>query len=205
MVANECFQVLGGFWSVVERHLGEEVVDNVEVSDVVEEESSLPSKDRSVNGGSGTSLEVPFLSAVVGHDGVGVVQVGDHDEPVTDAKPWDAVVLSDLRSAPDRARVADPPNHGGNTEVGHNHSVALGLGEQDGVGVKVVCPFRVGLLAGYVEEQVSRERQNLLPDQHIESVDGGVSEDLLIVEAIVVFWKPNIGPSLWDINLIPLH
>jgi len=33
MFTNECLKVLGSLWSVVEGHLREEVVDDVEVSD----------------------------------------------------------------------------------------------------------------------------------------------------------------------------
>ena len=86
MFPNERLEVLGGIGSVVEGHLGEElifrhevniifnqglqsvdthVVDNMEVSDIVQEESSLPSQEVTVNSGCSTTLEVPFLAAVV--------------------------------------------------------------------------------------------------------------------------------------------
>lgn len=57
MLANECLEVLGSLLAVVERHLGEEVVDDVVVSDIVEEETSLPSEERSVDGAGSSTLE----------------------------------------------------------------------------------------------------------------------------------------------------
>ena len=54
-------------------------MDDVEVGNIVEEETTLPAEDGPVNSGSSTALEVPLLSAVVGQRGVGVVEVGDHD------------------------------------------------------------------------------------------------------------------------------
>ena len=63
-----------------ERHLGEEVVDDVVVGDVVEEEASLPAEEGTVDSGSGATLEVPLFSTVVREARVSVVQVGDHDD-----------------------------------------------------------------------------------------------------------------------------
>ena len=67
---------------LTEGHHREEVVDDVEVRDVMEEEPTLPAQEVTVDGGSGTTLEVPLLIAVVGELDVSVVQVRDHDEPV---------------------------------------------------------------------------------------------------------------------------
>ena len=50
------------------------------VSDIVEEEASLPAKNITINSGDSTTLEVPFLAAIVGEEGIGVVEVGDHDD-----------------------------------------------------------------------------------------------------------------------------
>ena len=204
--ANECLEVLSSLRAVVERHLGEEVVDDVEVSDVVEEESSLPTENGSVNGSSSTTLEVPFLSAVVGHDGVGVVEVSNHDEPVRNTEPRETVVFDSISSSEGVARVGDTPDHGGDTNVGHDDSIALGLGEEDGVGIEVVGPFRVGLLARDVEEKVSRESEDLLTDQHVQGVDGGVAQEFIVVESrITLLWKAEVGTSLRYINFITFH
>jgi len=54
----------------------------VVVRDVVQEEATGPAQEWSVNGGEGTTEEGPLLAAVVGHGGVRVVQVCEHDDPV---------------------------------------------------------------------------------------------------------------------------
>ena len=55
-------------------------MDDVIVRDVVEEETTLPAEERPVDGSSSSALEVPFFSAVMRHDGVGMVEVSDHDD-----------------------------------------------------------------------------------------------------------------------------
>lgn len=50
------------------------------VGNIVEEETSLPAQERPVHGSSGAALEVPFLATVVGHDGISVMEVCDHDD-----------------------------------------------------------------------------------------------------------------------------
>jgi len=56
------------------------VMNDVEVRNIMEEEAALPSEERPVNGGSGTTLEVPFLATVVGESRIGVMEVGDHND-----------------------------------------------------------------------------------------------------------------------------
>ena len=55
------------------------MMNDMEVRDIMKEEAALPSEERPVDGGSGTTLEVPFLAPVVGESGIGVMEVGDHD------------------------------------------------------------------------------------------------------------------------------
>ena len=55
------------------------MVDNVIVSDIVEEETALPSEERPVNSGCGAALEIPFFSTIMGKLWVCMLQVGDHD------------------------------------------------------------------------------------------------------------------------------
>jgi len=132
------------------------VVNDVEVGNIVEEEATLPAQEVPVDGSSSSTLEVPFLAAVVGERGVSVMKVGDHDDcsqvpmthqtrvrrtnskhtPVGDAEPGNGVVLKDFSSAPNRRRVSDAPNHSGDTDVRHDDGIALGLGEEDGVGLE---------------------------------------------------------------------
>jgi hypothetical protein len=65
---------------LTERHLGEEVVHDVVVGDVVQEEAALPAEEVAVDGARGAALEGPLALAEVRERGVRVVEVGDHDE-----------------------------------------------------------------------------------------------------------------------------
>lgn len=56
------------------------VMDDMEMSNIVEEETALPSKEVTVDGSSSTALEVPLLAAVMGQSRVRVVKVSDHDD-----------------------------------------------------------------------------------------------------------------------------
>ena len=50
--------------------------------DVVEEEATSPAEERPVDGGNGTSEEGPLLVAIVSDGRVGMVEVGEHHDPV---------------------------------------------------------------------------------------------------------------------------
>ena len=63
-----------------------------------------------------------------------MVEVSDHDEPVADEKPGEAVVLDDLGGAPLQAGVLDAKDHRNDADVREDDRVALFLGEEDGVG-----------------------------------------------------------------------
>lgn len=67
---------IGGLLSVVEGNLGEQVVNNVVVDDLVEEVTTNEA-EAAVNGRERTLDEGPCIRIVVGHGGVSVVQVGN--------------------------------------------------------------------------------------------------------------------------------
>ena len=48
-------------------------------------------------------------------------------------EPGEEVVLDSVGDTVDLARISDTPDHGSNTDVGHDDSVALSLSEQDRV------------------------------------------------------------------------
>jgi hypothetical protein len=91
----------------------------------------------------------------VGELGVGVVEVGDHDElwqvsewgggvgretrayPVGDGEPGDAVVFDDVGGAKDGAGIGDEGGHGEDACVGDDDGIALAGVEEDGVGWRV--------------------------------------------------------------------
>ena len=79
VLANERLEVLGSFFTVIEGHLREEVMDNVIVCDVVEEETTLPSEERTVDRARCTTLETPFTLAVVRKALVGVMKLNIKD------------------------------------------------------------------------------------------------------------------------------
>ena len=68
-----------------------------------------------------------------------------------DQEPGDAVILNNISSTVESRSVGNTPDHECNAYVGHDYRVALGLGEEDRVGIKVVGPLGVSLLAGDVE------------------------------------------------------
>lgn len=88
---------------LTERHLREEVMNDMEVSDMVEEEVALPAQEVPVHRGGGTTGEAPRVVAVVRKHGIRVMKIGNHHEPVGDTQPRDAVVLDHFRESPDIA------------------------------------------------------------------------------------------------------
>jgi len=115
VVTDEFLEVLSGFGPVVERHLREEVVDDMEVGNIVEEEASLPAQEVSVNGSCSPTLEVPLLSTVVGHNWISMVEISYHDEPVSDFKPRNTVIFDNFPGTVNRAGISDTPDHRRNT------------------------------------------------------------------------------------------
>jgi hypothetical protein len=80
---------LKGYIRIVVRNLAANVVDDVGLGDTVGSMSADPAHDAaavteqaSVEGGQGSTLEGEFGSTVVGQERVGVLQEGNHDEPV---------------------------------------------------------------------------------------------------------------------------
>lgn len=60
-------------------------MNDVEMSDVVEEETSHPPKEITIDGSGCTTLKVPLCRTIVWELGVCMVQVRFHDEPRTDS------------------------------------------------------------------------------------------------------------------------
>lgn len=109
----------------------EQVVRDVIMRDVVEEEAAGPAEERPVDGADSATEEAPLLVAEVRNGGVGVVQVGEHDDPVVREDVRHEVELGKVGEA-DLAR---PENEGGGhdaqTDVGRDDAVALvGLEER---------------------------------------------------------------------------
>jgi hypothetical protein len=123
---------------------------------VMEEEATLPAQKVSVDSGSSTTLVSPCVIAVVWKLRICVVEVGDHNEPVGDAEPRDAIVFHNIGSAPSCDGQRDSVDHGENTGVGHEDCVALTLCEQDRSGVKMVGPCGIVFWSGDVVDYVHK-------------------------------------------------
>lgn len=81
MGTEELFKGFCGFPSVVVGNLGRDMVGDVGFADTVEDPSTNGAEHVSVNGGKGTSSKGPLFGGVVGEEGVGVLQIGDEDQP----------------------------------------------------------------------------------------------------------------------------
>lgn len=64
---------------------------------VVQEEAAHPAHERAIDSGSGTTEESERVVAEVGHRRVGVVKVGEHDDPVVREDIGDQVELDECR------------------------------------------------------------------------------------------------------------
>jgi hypothetical protein len=165
------------------------VVDDVVVGDIVQEETALPAQEIPVNSARCATLVAPLLVAIMGKQGVGVMQVGDHDEPMGDGKPGNAVVFDDFGGTPLVARPDDTIDHGSNASIGHENKIALAFSEEHRVRVEMIGPNGIVLLAGDIENyssklsnyaaqerkwlsltKISRESKELLAYQHVQCV-----------------------------------
>ena len=79
--------------SLTEWHLGEKMVYNVEVCDIMKEEMTDEPKELSVYRCSSPTLEVPLPSTIVWQVWIGMLEVGNHDKPVVDEQPWNGIVF----------------------------------------------------------------------------------------------------------------
>jgi hypothetical protein len=73
----------------------------------------------------------------VGEDGVGVLEVGDEDEPVVDVEVRDTVDDEHLEEAPLDGPVGETGKDGKDTEVRDDDLGRLAVLEDDRLGVKV--------------------------------------------------------------------
>lgn len=93
---EELLESSGSLPGVVVRDLAAEVVSDVSLSDSVHEVRADGTKEVSVDGAESATDEVPLVGAVVRELRVGVLKVGDHDEPVVDSEVRNTVVLDDF-------------------------------------------------------------------------------------------------------------
>lgn len=116
-----------------ERDLGEEVVYDVIVRDIMHEEPPDPPQEVAVHRRRRAAAERPRLAAVVREARVRVLEVRDADEPVAEEDPRDAVQLHDGGDAQLRGRLAEHEGGGEDADVGEDHGAALARFEDGAV------------------------------------------------------------------------
>lgn len=82
--------------SLTKGHLGEEVVDHMVMGNVMQEKSTHPPEEVSVDSGSGPPREAPFAIAIVREFGIRVVKVSYHNKPMRHHEPRNSVKLEDF-------------------------------------------------------------------------------------------------------------
>lgn len=166
--AKELLKSRCGLPGVVVGDLGGDVVGNVGLTDTVEDVGANGSEEVSVNGGKSSSGESPLVGRVVGKDGVGVLKVGDEDEPVVDPKVGKNVKTNNLEDGSLVCPVAKTSHDGSDTNVRPDDvEVVPGL-EDDGSWVEVVGSRRVVRLTGGVHDEVCGPAKDLT-DKQVEA------------------------------------
>jgi hypothetical protein len=92
----------------------------------------------SVHGAESTSDEVPFSSIVVRKGRIGVLKVGDHDEPVVDGEVGDTVVLDNFSETSHfLTEEGEESEHSDEESIRDEDIHAVTSVENEGLGVKV--------------------------------------------------------------------
>ena len=125
---NLCFERL------TVRDRGDQMMGDVVVGDVVEEESSSPAQKRPVDGGDGPTNEGPGIFAEMGHGGIGVVEVSQHNDPVVGQQVRDGIVFDDGGEVGHLNPLVDHSSHGDETNIGGDDLPVVLLLEETGAG-----------------------------------------------------------------------
>jgi len=168
--AEEVLECLCGLPSVVVGDLGRGVVSDVGLANTVEDPSTNGSHESSVNGSEGSSGEGPLLGRVMGQDGVGVLEVGDEDEPVVDVEVRNTVDDEHFGERPLDRPVGKTGKDSTYSNVGHDDLGSLGVSEDVGLGVVVVGSNGVTKLTGSVVDQVQGPTEELV-HHHVEELE----------------------------------
>lgn len=150
------------------------------LADAVHEVRSDRAHEVAVHRAEGAALEVPLVGRVVRQRRVGVLEVGDHDEPVVDAEVRDEVVLDDAGEATvEVAEEGDERDHADEESVREENLGAVALVEDERRRLEVVGPRRVPQLTGGVAEEVRGPTEELLDEEPVQAVDRRVLEELV--------------------------
>jgi hypothetical protein len=163
--AEELLESVCGLPSVVVGNLGGDVVGNVGFTNTVEDVRANGSEEVSVNGGKSSTGKGPLVSRVVGQDGVGVLEVGNENEPVVNPKVRNGVKHEHLGNRALVGPVAKTSHDRGDTDVGQDNVKVVTSLEDDGSGVEVVGTGRVVRLSTGVHNKVSGPSEDLANEQ----------------------------------------
>jgi hypothetical protein len=163
--AEELLESVCGLPSVVVGNLGGDVVGNVGFTNTVEDVRANGSEEVSVNGGKSSTGKGPLVSRVVGQDGVGVLEVGNENEPVVNPKVRNGVKHEHLGNRALVGPVAKTSHDRGDTDVGQDNVKVVTSLEDDGSGVEVVGTDRVVRLSTGVHNKVSGPSEDLANEQ----------------------------------------
>ena len=69
--------------------------------------------------------------------------------------------------------------------------------------IKMISPLRVVFLARDIKQEIGRECEELLPDQHEQRIDRGIAEVFLVINRMLaLLGDAEGGASLWDIPAV---
>lgn len=177
VLAQSLLECLGSLPGIVVRNLGADVVSNVSLGNTVQDVRSNGSQPLSVNGAESTSREGPAVGLVMRQQRVGVLQVGDHDQPVVDPEVRDTIVSHHGTERSLRDGVGNGAESEGNSNVGHQDLRSVSLVKDDGLWIEVVGALGVVQLTRRILEEVHGPSEELLNQEVEEVVGWSVFED----------------------------
>ena len=207
VLAEELLEAGGGFLSMVERHLGEQMVSNVSVDDTMKH-MVKEFAERAVDGAEGSTLEVPDVLAVVGQLRVGVLEEGDEDQPKVDKEVGDNVVLCHGEERGLERGVDEGSQGDKNSEVREDNVGEVAGFKEGRPGVKVGGPLAIVLARG-VDSQVGGPTEQELDEHPEQGHNGGllvqVNGFIILDDILLLGRQSNLGTGLGDKDLVLGH
>lgn len=154
VVSKTSLERLGSLPGVVVGDLARDVVKDVSLSNTVEKVRTNRTEPVAVNRAKSATREGPCLGLVVRKSGVGVLEVGDHYEPVVAPQVRNDIVAEDVRETAlgEQAPGGESAERSGDTNVGNDNLHAVTLVKDNRIRVKVVREFGVVELTRGVPE-----------------------------------------------------
>lgn len=202
MLAKNLLDVASSFLGVIVRHSGEEMVSDVSVGNVVvqvvDEETEI-----TINGQSGSTLEVPNALAVMGKSGVGVLKIGDQDEPEVDEQVRNEVVLEDSNGSESVCSESNGGQGRNDADIRNNDIPNLVILVDSTPRVVVRSPTRV-LLSGHIDQQIQRPSESKHEHHHDEDVERSFFENVMWTIALRIVFalgQAKVGSCVWNKDL----